>query len=152
VLGTVLLKLWIWSLSSTCSILEVISLMMAHCSWKNVENLEELSTNCMIYLVSALVICNLWYMYVNYSQQHSGMFLTWTKLALSSTVTKNFMALDVTVNSNPLLNINVGEYGQYCLKTVYQIGTIVLYVIKKFLCMQRRGLWKVRKWVMGQGR
>lgn len=52
------------------------------------------------------------------------------------------MALDMTVNSNPLLNINVGEYGQYCLKPVYQLGTIVLYVIRNFICMQRRGLWK----------
>jgi len=50
------------------------------------------------------------------------------------------MALDMTVNSNPLLNINVGEYGQYCLKTVYQIGTVVLYVIKNVICMQQRGL------------
>jgi len=41
------------------------------------------------------------------------------------------MALDMTVNSNPLLNINVGEYGQYCLKTIYHIGTVFLYVIKK---------------------
>ena len=114
------------------NIREVISLMVAQCSWKNVENLEEFSIYCIIlvYLVSALVIRNLWYIYFNSSQQHSGTFLTWTKLALSWTVTRNFMALDMTINSNPLLNINIGEYGRYCLKTIYQIGTVVLYVIK----------------------
>ena len=56
------------------------------------------------------------------------------------------MALDMTVNSNPLLNINVGEYGRYCLKTIYHIGTVVLYVIKNVI-MQQRGLWNVGKWV-----
>jgi len=54
------------------------------------------------------------------------------------------MALDMTVNSNPLLNINIREYGWCCLKTIYQIGTVILFVIKNII-MQQRDLWNMRK-------
>ena len=46
------------------------------------------------------------------------------------------MALDMTVNSNPLLNINVRGCGWYCLKTIYQIGTVVLCAIKNVIMQQ----------------